>query len=390
MNNYLLALIVLLAFCAIFFFWQWQRLRREAARRRQSILDVLEQARDQYEVMGLKFLGPQRGATQEQQAVPKSQPEPGADAVEASAASLTSLAAASPEPGTSPHDQDAPEPGAKPSAENTPVAPAAQNQPQSQAQAVGQKPGAKRKSRAGFPALLQEIDEQSLLLDVADFVPRESEGQELEVYFKVETDSGPVFYVFRSRLLKIEPDYEHSRLSVSMPESLRVERKRRFLRVNAPTGSVRVIGIWPMRPGTSLPRATSEISAPLTHYRPGMTREPVQVEDISAGGLSLRLDSKEALGADTVRGAHLLCLLVHLRESSARPVAFWCTGEIMNAREAAGARPARVIGLEFTNWAVLEEGSSEIHWVHSSPTRGAKPILQWVAEIERKRRRKSA
>jgi hypothetical protein len=39
--------------------------------------------------------------------------------------------------------------------------------------------------------------------------------------------------------------------------------------------------------------------------------------------------------------------------------------------------------MQFTNWAVMEPGSTEIHWFHTSPTKGVGPITQWVMRIDR-------
>lgn len=240
--------------------------------------------------------------------------------------------------------------------------------------------------RSGISALLAGIEGGNLEMSVQDYVPPEMQGQPIEVFFRARNPEGLVFYTFFSKILHINSDYEDSRLFCAMPGQLRVEKKRHFMRVSPPRQDIRVIGVWPLRPGQTLPSATGEIGAPLTHYRQGMTEEPVQVENISAAGMALRFpydkDGKPAV--ELGKGAQLLCLVVYAHENTDHPVAFWCTGEIMNARIDEGQRNALVLGLEFTNWAVLQKGASEIHWSHSSPTRGVKPIARWVGHIEAK------
>ena len=49
--------------------------------------------------------------------------------------------------------------------------------------------------------------------------------------------------------------------------------------------------------------------------------------------------------------------------------------------------PALILGVEFTNWAVLEQGKSEIHWFHSSTSRGVGPITQWVMRMDMEQRK---
>ena len=48
-----------------------------------------------------------------------------------------------------------------------------------------------------------------------------------------------------------------------------------------------------MQAGQTSASATNEIGTPLTHYRPGMPDEPVQVENISASGLAFAFPIRE-------------------------------------------------------------------------------------------------
>ena len=86
---------------------------------------------------------------------------------------------------------------------------------------------------------------------------------------------------------------------------------------------MRVIGIWKLDPATPIPRDTGEIGRPLIYYKQDMAAAPVQVEDISATGMALR----------------------------------------------------------------LEQGKSEISWFHSTPARGVSPITQWVMGIDREQKK---
>lgn len=241
-------------------------------------------------------------------------------------------------------------------------------------------------ARNGLSAMLHSIDAKSMEMVVQDYVTEDWDGKPVEVFFRTKNPEGPVFYVFNSKILKIQSDYGNSRLVCALPQNLRVEKKRHFIRVQPQKDDIRVIGVWPMQAGQTLPAATNEIGTPLTHYRPGMPDEPVQVENISASGLALRFlygdDDKPAV--ELSKGAQLLCLVVYVHEESEKPIAFWCTGEVMNSRVTDGPQKALVLGLEFTNWAILEQGTSEIHWAHSSPTRGVRPIAQWVGIIDKR------
>lgn len=45
-------------------------------------------------------------------------------------------------------------------------------------------------------------------------------------------------------------------------------------------------------------------------------------------------------------------------------------------------KPALILGVRFTNWAILEPGGTEISWFHCSPTHGVLPITQWVMYLD--------
>lgn len=240
--------------------------------------------------------------------------------------------------------------------------------------------------KAGYSALLEEITDKSLILDANGFVPNDLQGKNADVFFRAQREEGPVFYAFQTVLEKVSGDYENVRLTLKIPDHLRIEKKRHFIRVQPDKEDIRVIGVWHIEPGKRLPRSTSDIGAPATHFKPDMDSVPVQVENISGSGLALRFsgENMEEMENRFPKGSQVLCLVIYVLENAEKPVAFWCSGEIMNSRIREGSRPELILGLEFTNWAVLESSSSEIHWAHSSPTKGAKPILQWVAQVEKK------
>lgn len=246
------------------------------------------------------------------------------------------------------------------------------------------------KPRKGVSAMLKEIGKNELVMDAGDFVPTDLSGKPVDVFFSVEREEGPVFYAFSSIIKSVESDFENSRLVLSLPQNLRVEKKRRFLRLRPKKNEVRVVGLWPMKPGGHLPNSMRDLGEPLARRHPGDADDPVIVDDISAAGLALRfqLDESGEPIIPVAKGDHILCLAVYepVTAEESGPGAFWCAAEAMNSRLAEGVKPALVVGLEFTNWAPVEKGVRDIHWSHCSPSRGARPIERWVGLMEKKRR----
>ena len=70
-----------------------------------------------------------------------------------------------------------------------------------------------------------------------------------------------------------------------------------------------------------------------------------------------------------------------------RVVTFWCTCDVLNIRMQKEPTPALVLGTEFSNWAVLEQGKADINWFHSTPKSGVSPITQWVMQMDIQQRK---
>ena len=244
-------------------------------------------------------------------------------------------------------------------------------------------------SHKGLAALLQYISPTSLGMEVLNYVSRELAGVTVEVYFRATLPEGATFYKFRSVIEGVEPSRKKSLLRLVSPEDLSTGQKRVFIRVKPPKDKVRVIGVWELNSSKPIPRNTAEISNPLLHYKRGMEIEPVQVENISATGMALRfpMEDLDIKPVDLDKGSQLLCLIIYHMGKDEKIVTFWCTCSVLHARVHEGPNPALVLGTEFTNWAVLEQGKSDINWFHSTPSRGVSPITQWVMHMDMEQRK---
>jgi hypothetical protein len=120
-----------------------------------------------------------------------------------------------------------------------------------------------------------------------------------------------------------------------------------------------------------------------------MDAAPVVLENISSTGFALRFSLSDPAEPpeQLTKGWPLLCLVIYsVDENNEQFNIFWSTSEIVNSRVDDGENPALVLGTMFTNWAMFEQGKTEIHWFHTSPTRGVMPITQWVMQVDRKQR----
>ena len=246
-----------------------------------------------------------------------------------------------------------------------------------------------RHSHKGLAGTLTKILPATLELEILSYASRELEGTKAEVYFRAMLPEGQAFVKFHSTIQQVKGNYEKSFLLLSMPKEIDAGQKRHFIRVKPPKDLVRVIGVWEMDPAKPIPRNTCEIGSPLLHYKAGMEDELVQVADISATGMALRFpaESLEDKPVDLNKGSQLLCLIIYQVSKDDRVVTFWCTCDVLNIRMQNGPEPALILGTEFSNWAVLEQGKADINWFHSTPKSGVSPITQWVMQMDIQQRK---
>ena len=246
-----------------------------------------------------------------------------------------------------------------------------------------------RHSHKGLAGTLTKILGSQLELEILSYVSRELEGTSVEVFFRTMLPEGPAFFKFQSTVQQVKGSYEKTYIMLAMPKEIDAGQKRHFIRVKPPKDLVRVIGVWEMDPAKPIPRNTCEIGRPLLHYKAGMENELVQVADISATGMALRFpaESLDDKPVDLDKGSQLLCLIIYQVNKEDRVVTFWCTCDVLNVRMQKEPIPALVLGTEFSNWAVLEQGKSEINWFHSTPKSGVSPITQWVMQMDIQQRK---
>ena len=246
-----------------------------------------------------------------------------------------------------------------------------------------------RHSSKGMAGTLARIHSTQLEMEVLSYVSRELEGTSVEVFFRATLPEGPSFFKFQTQIVQVKGAYDKSRLLLAMPKDIDAGQKRHFIRVKPPKDLVRVIGVWEMDPAKPMPRNTSEIGRPLLHYKSGMENELVQVADISATGMALRFpaESLEDKPVDLDKGSQLLCLIIYQMSKEDRVVTFWCTCDVLNIRMQKEPAPALILGTEFSNWAVLEQGKADINWFHSTPKSGVSPITQWVMQMDIQQRK---
>lgn len=235
--------------------------------------------------------------------------------------------------------------------------------------------------RKGFVGSLQRCQNGILALEVLSSLPGDYFGKPICVYFRLKSNNAQNFFRFTSRIEALQSRHGVSTVCISIPECFEGEQKRNFYRVQPLPGSVRALGLWELNASQPMPETTSDLKKPLCASKEGISHPCIQLDNISASGIALSMPANHQDGPppQLARGSQVLCLIAFRYNGSL--LTFWCTGEVVNAREKDNGA-FKVYGIEFTNWAILPNGQSAFNWFHASPVRGIPIISQWVDSMD--------
>lgn len=239
--------------------------------------------------------------------------------------------------------------------------------------------------------ILQVIDTDALTFESLGHVSNLLINVPVDVFFRVRDGLTTNYYKCRCKILDVTiVSMNRVRVKVSMPNDFAEGQKRNFFRIKPSPASIRALLLWEQPLDKPIPRSTAEIGTPLftfTNLEEVEEENPdaiplMPVEDISGSGLGLCIPKPDNI-EQIQTGMQILCLMVYKEsEAAKRNVKFWCIGKVVNVRDTPANKDLLVLGLEFSNWALMEPQQKEIHWFHNSPSNGVSPIIQWVRKMD--------
>ena len=248
-------------------------------------------------------------------------------------------------------------------------------------------------SRVSYSSILDHISDDRLEFNVLHHVASVWVTNKADIFFPVINKGIRHFHKFRVPIVAIHARQKSSTITTALPKGLEIGQKRAFFRIAPLPNTVRVLALWLLAPSEPLPRSTSEIGPPFLSCkirRDGFNEDffSLHVEDISGSGIGLRLQTT-AEDERLVKDGQILCLLVYNESMHGEEhlVNFCCTGRITNIRQAQDNDATKILGIEFTNWALLEKGNKNITWFHQAKATGIGPILQWVTKMDIEQRK---
>ena len=236
-----------------------------------------------------------------------------------------------------------------------------------------------------------DADGDSIKFEAIANISEDYHNEPIVVYYKFSAKDGVISYKFCSKIRNTLHFERSTILQVEFPEDIAPGERRLFHRIKPPKDRVRLIALWEQPRDKPLPKSTKEIGRPLVQYRYAEDSDAgegaddvILVSDISASGIAVSL-SMAALGERPIyfnENELVLCLLAYCKTADSPLIIYWSSCRICNVRDVGKPLPRLILGMEFKDWALLQQGKSEIAWFHAKQEAGVSPMSQWVRQIE--------
>ncbi len=215
---------------------------------------------------------------------------------------------------------------------------------------------------------------------IKSFGSSQWQGMNVQVFFRLMDDQkNSTSYQFTSRILRLEPSNDSLLLTLPLPKLLASGQRRNFLRVNPSQDTLLALGFWLLPGDAPLPTSYKSLNEAHLSYRPERNHSSISLENISAGGLRLRLSEEDLKTQEEVDlGTQVLCLLMLKTDEHMPPLALWLMGTITNIKKQPSQQQEAQVGIHCTHWAQAMNNDVAISWFNTSKDRGVPPLFSWV------------
>jgi len=197
-----------------------------------------------------------------------------------------------------------------------------------------------------------KFDEKTVFVDVALHKHlSELIGEEVRVSFKTHTKRTSSYYQFTSQVHSLPRCGAAYGITLAIPEEIRSNQKRSFVRITPRKEAVYGIGVWEMQPARTHRNDPDALGAAQVSFRQDHQKE-LALLNVSAGGLSLKVQRppEDQPAMDPQPGDRLLCLLMLAAPEGEPALSLWLESTVVNRRELEND-PCAVVGLRFDAWA---------------------------------------
>lgn len=216
-------------------------------------------------------------------------------------------------------------------------------------------------------------------------------GRDIHCFFRVmePRKKATIFYTFRADIVTVKglaEDLTH--LTVALPDRLELYMQRHHLRIDPPTDTVLGLALWPVfeERRQEMEENFKAWGKPRLYLAPGKAAS-IGMENLSAGGVRVRLEAQAAKEAIPARGprapgeVHIrdefFCLMNLFDPEEDEKLTYWLRCRVQNLYEDYATKDLE-LGMRFMARAeVLDKATGELVWMPVAEG-GMESLAQWV------------
>lgn len=194
-------------------------------------------------------------------------------------------------------------------------------------------------------------------------------GQKVHVYFQFRGAGGMEYYDFYSVVTHVLLYKTGYALELGIPKQLNNNQKRTFVRLEPPSNLIEEVMVWYVPPQQGTPGTLGTL-------RHAYCAGEVKVEDISAGGVRVRLSNQDVVVERFNIGDQAMTHLVAGSGEGKEPINLWLLGEVVLMRK--DSEQYAEMSLKFRKWAAEPAEGEDFAWFPVEKGGGVPPLAVWV------------
>lgn len=215
------------------------------------------------------------------------------------------------------------------------------------------------------------INADRMLIDVGlPHQPDQWIGRKAHVYFQLSGRKGPEHYDFFSPIIRIAAYNDGYALEIKKPRQILNNQKRAFVRLQPSSELIEEVVLWyvPARSGSP---------GDMTYLREAFCAGDVQIQDISAGGVRVRLNNSDPV-VKRFKAADIgVMRLVADNGEERGQLNLWLVCQLVIVRQEKGS-PTSDISFKFRKWATDPGDGEDFAWFPTEKDGGVPPLAAWV------------
>ncbi len=215
------------------------------------------------------------------------------------------------------------------------------------------------------------INADRMLIDVSlPHQPNQWIGRKAHVYFQLSGRKGPEHYDFFAPITRIAAYNDGYALEIQKPRQILNNQKRAFVRFQPSSELIEEVILWYVPSHRGSP-------GDMAYLREAFCAGDVQIQDISAGGVRVRLNNSDPVVKRFKPADVGVMHLVADNGEDRGQLNLWLVCQLVIVRQEKGSATSD-ISFKFRKWATDPSEDEDFAWFPTEKDGGVPPLAAWV------------